>query len=218
MKDSGPLYLSIIHRPKSSEVWYTKVRMGQNTIGNIVKSMASCLDTNKKLTNHGMRKTLVSKLKTSGQARNVICEITGHSRESSLDDYDQIDENQRQNLSHIISGYERPKNDAETSMTVSRSVQRSVSTTCAKTLANINPSLNSSSSIQQECLPHTNQPINPSFPSEYQLAAFSHCAHSTMPISNYTGCTINNYFKSPHSTPQNRPRRKAYMLDSDDDD
>ena len=88
--------------------------------------MASCLDTNKKLTNHSMRKTLVSKLKTSGQARIIICEITGHSQESSLDDYDQIDENQRRNLSHIISGYERPKNDAETSMIVSRSEQRSV--------------------------------------------------------------------------------------------
>ena len=216
MKDNGPLYLSIIHRPKSSEVWYTKVRMGQNTIGNIVKSMASCLDTNKKLTNHSMRKTLVSKLKTSGQARNVICEITGHSRESSLDDYDQIDENQRRNLSHIISGYERPKNDAE--MTVSRSVQQSVSTTCAKTLANINPALNSTSSIQQERLQQTHQLLNPSFPSEYQLAAFSHLAHSTMPISSYTGCTINNYFKSPPSTPHKRPRRRAYMLDSDDDD
>ena len=44
-----------------------------------------------------MRKTLVSKLKKSGQPRNVICEITGHSRESSLEDYDQIDENRRQN-------------------------------------------------------------------------------------------------------------------------
>ena len=42
-----------------------------------------------------MRKTLVSKLRKSGQPRNVICEITGHARESSLDDYDEIDENQR---------------------------------------------------------------------------------------------------------------------------
>ena len=125
MKDNGPLYLSVIDRPKSPQVWYTKVRMGQNTIGNIVKSMASCLNTNKKLTNYSMRKTLLSKLKTSGQARNVICEITGHSRESSLDDYDQIDENQRRNLSHIISGYEGPNNDAVT--TVSSSVKQSTS-------------------------------------------------------------------------------------------
>jgi len=52
-----------------------------------------------------MRKTLVSKLKNSGQPRNVVCEITGHARESSLDDYDEINENQRKELSHIVSGY-----------------------------------------------------------------------------------------------------------------
>ena len=80
MKNTGQLYLSIINRPKSVDVWYTKVLMGQNNIGNIMKSMASCLRTNKKLTNHSMRKTLVSKLKKSGQPRNVTCEITGHAR------------------------------------------------------------------------------------------------------------------------------------------
>ena len=101
--------------------------------------MASCLNTNKKLTIHSVRKTLVSKLKTSGQARNVICEITGHSRESSLDDYDQIDENHWRNLSHIISGYEGQNNDAVT--TVSISVKQSTSTAPANTLANINPAL-----------------------------------------------------------------------------
>ena len=226
MKDNGPLYLSIINRPKSPEVWYTKIRMGQNTIGNIMKSMAKCLNTNKKLTNHSMRKTLVSKLKSSGQPRNVICEITGHSRESSLDDYDQIDENQRRNLSHIISGYERPNNNAVA--TVSSSVEQSTSTAPANTLANINPALNSTSFIQHECLQQTHQPMSinpavqlrqfPSFSLQDQLAAFSHWTHSNMPISNYTGCTINNYFKSPPSTPRKKPHRKAYMLDSDEED
>lgn len=82
MKNTRPIYLSIINRPKSADVWYTKVRMGQNTIANLMKSMAYCLRTNKKLTSHSMRKTLVSKLKKSGQPRNIICEITGHARES----------------------------------------------------------------------------------------------------------------------------------------
>ena len=80
--------------------------MEQNTIGNIMKSMASCLKTNKKLTNHSMRKTL----KNSGQPRNVICEITGHTRESSWNDYDEINENQMKELSHIISGYKEVQN------------------------------------------------------------------------------------------------------------
>ena len=28
MKDKGPLYLSVINRPKSNDIWYTKIRMG----------------------------------------------------------------------------------------------------------------------------------------------------------------------------------------------
>ena len=75
-----------------------------------MKSMASCLKTNKKLTNHSMRKTLVSKLKNSVQSRNVICEITGHAREASFDDYDEINENQRTELICIISGYKEVQN------------------------------------------------------------------------------------------------------------
>ena len=71
MKDTGPLYLSVINRPQSPDVWYTKIRMGQNTIGNIMKSMASCLKTNKKLTNHTMRKTLVSMSSVKLQAMHV---------------------------------------------------------------------------------------------------------------------------------------------------
>ena len=53
---------------------------------------------------HSMRKTLVAELKKSGQPRHFICEITGHSQESSLGDYDKIAENQRKELSHVISG------------------------------------------------------------------------------------------------------------------
>lgn len=221
MKDNGPLYLSIIARPKSSDVWYTKVRMGQNTIGNIMKSMASCLNTTKKLTNHSMRKTLVSKLKKAGQARNIICEITGHARESSLDDYDQIDENQRRNLSHIISGYQ-----------VSTNV-RQPSKSCTNNLANINPASSSTAlnapTIQQQSLEGSHQPmcfnsnIQPnrltSFPPQYQMAAFNNGrASSTIPVSNYSGCTINNYFnKSPLRSPHKK-RRRTFMLDSDDED
>ena len=113
MKSTGPLYLGIINRPESANVWYSKLRMGQNTFGNIMKSMASCIKTNKKLTNHIMRKLLVLKLKKSGQPRNVIWEITGHARESSLVDYDEMDEDLRKELymCHIIIGYKEVPNE-----------------------------------------------------------------------------------------------------------
>ena len=69
--------------------------------------MASCLKTKKKLTN---QPTIMSKLK-SGQPCNVICEITGHARESSLDDNDEMDKNQRKELSHIISEFKEVPNE-----------------------------------------------------------------------------------------------------------
>ena len=231
MKDNGPLYLSIINRPKSSEVWYTKVRMGQNTIGNIVKSMASCLNTNKKLTNHSMRKTLVSKLKKSGQARNVICEITGHSRESSLDDYDQIDQNQRRDLSHIISGFRGSKGSSEMS-TSTRSVQRD-SNVSTNTFGFTNRPASSSTAVNAPLIQHQNlerhQPIvynhgniQPNafpIPPQYQMAAFNRWdSTSTMPISSYTGCTFNNYFQKPPSPKSPRKKRRVLMFDSDDEE
>ena len=49
-----------------------QIRMGQNTIGTVMKSMASCLMTNKNITNHSVRKTLVTKLKKSGKPRNCF--------------------------------------------------------------------------------------------------------------------------------------------------
>ena len=39
LRSSGPLYLSIIHKPVSNSLWYKNVPMGQNTINSIMKRM-----------------------------------------------------------------------------------------------------------------------------------------------------------------------------------
>ena len=175
-----------------------------------MKSMVSCLKMNKKLTNNSMRQTLVSKLKKSGQSRKVICEITGHARESSLDDYDEIVENQRKELSHIISGFkvvpnENGPNDvsnqnstAAKAPTIQNTVQQPVLPQRAP-LVPINR-------VQQEGQMHQAMEfLNPDFqtagfagflpscPSQFQyrMAAFA-CAGSPAASSqNYTGCTFN---------------------------
>ena len=61
--------------------------MGQNAFGNIINI--------KSQPQH--EESIGSKLKNSGQLRNVICEITGHAHESSLDDYDKINESNGKN-------------------------------------------------------------------------------------------------------------------------
>ena len=231
MKDNGPLYLTIINRPKSADVWYARVRMGEKTIGNIGKSMASCLNTSKKLTNHSMRKTLVSKLKSAGQARNVICEITGHSRESSLDDYDEISENQRRDLSHIISGYhDASKQNPE------RQLQRASAASPPASSINKYPASSSivvyTSNFQQQThqLNPNFQPYGfPFFPLTYapavphQTTAINSWASCTNGSSNpqntnYSGCTKNNYYGKPQDSPSPRKKRRAFVIESDDED
>jgi len=81
--------------------------MGKNTINNIMKTMKEnsplkdvCPD--KKLTNHSARKTVVKKLKSSGIPKCEIKNLTGHSSEQGLDDYDSGDENEQRIMCNII--------------------------------------------------------------------------------------------------------------------
>ena len=103
--------------------------MGQGKLGNIMKSLAKHLQTDVKITNHSTRKTVVAKLKATGQPRHKIIQITGHSNESSLDDYDEIQDEERQQLSHIISGYRAstPTSSSSTSTSVQASTSSAVS-------------------------------------------------------------------------------------------
>ena len=243
MKNTGPLYLSVINRPKSAEVWYSKIRMGENMIGNIMKSMASCLKTTKKLTNHSMRKTLVSKLKRAGQPRNVICEITGHARESSLDDYDEIDENQRKELSHIISGFKEAPKDK----TPGKSANEVAKQHSAKEASNVQsnrtlaverqrsplapvPQVQRQSQVHQ--VQHQTMGFNPGYqaaaagfsgfiPPQFQYhmaASASFSAESVRnPAVNYTGCTFNYHSKYVESQSE-RKRRRVRIIESDDED
>ena len=127
MKSSGPLYLAIIPRPITS-VWYAKSRMGVNRIRQIIKSVASCLPEHctKKITNHSTKKTGVGKLMEAGQPPHKIIRATGHAREPSLDDNDEITEDERRQLSHIASGYVAPKSSSSVN-----SVQACTSTSAA---------------------------------------------------------------------------------------
>ena len=230
MKDNGPLYLSIINRPKSN-VWYTKIRMGANTIGKIIKSITVCLGTDKKLTNHSMRKTLVQKLKKSGQPRHKIKEITGHARESSLDDYDEVDEEERKEISHVISGFAGKKSASSSTCTVSNPAQlqklHTEDTSTATSCTDIH-------------VPQTRPPLNPLIPANYPPLVHPALAYpqpnysfqaaplptlpfflpptgcQSVPGNHYSNCTINMY-NNENERPVKK-RRRAVIFDSDEDE
>ena len=89
LRDKGPFYLQIIGNPRTAQ-WYKNLRMGENTIGDIMKNMKtnSPLAANeKKMTNHSARKTAVNCKKMQRK-----------------DSYDEGDERQQKTLSNIIDG------------------------------------------------------------------------------------------------------------------
>ena len=138
LKKSGALYLTIIPR-ETSNTWYSKTRMGQHRMRQIMKSVASCLppESNKKITNHSTRKTVVAELKNAGQPPHKIIQVTAHARESSLDDFDEITVSERRELSHSASGY-LPVQSSSTSAISTTSASKSFPFTqfCACSFSN----------------------------------------------------------------------------------
>ena len=78
LRDRGPFYLAVIENPKTN-VWYKKQRLGVKGIDHIMKNMTKNTPletTDKRLSNHSARKTVVKKLR----AANIE---TGHANEVS---------------------------------------------------------------------------------------------------------------------------------------
>ena len=98
MQKSDPFYLAIIEKEIRSV--YKKQRMGVNKID----SLEAELDIKvRKLTVHSESNTLVNKLKASNQPRSAIIDVTGHTRELSLVDYEEGEEAEERQVSSIIS-------------------------------------------------------------------------------------------------------------------
>lgn len=195
--------------------------MGEHKLGSIMKTLAQTISIDgKKISNHSTRKAVVAKLKKAGQPRHKIIQITGHANETSLDNYDEIDEEERRTLSHTISGYcgpsTTPNSQSKASPPSSYSFASSTDNRCC-------------CAIEQIC----NVFIN-----------FAKCSHqrskrlfSRPSVQQFHNCTVNiqNYF-GPQSTNQasssrvecqigemtspsipRRKRKRAYIIDSDED-
>ena len=103
LRDRGPFYLAVIENPKTN-VWYKKQRLGVNSIDHMMKNIKNTpLEmTDKRLSNHSARKTMVKKLRAANIERQSIIQVTGHANERSLNDYDEGSEKEQWQLSHII--------------------------------------------------------------------------------------------------------------------
>ena len=93
--------------------------MGEHKLGSITRTSAQTLNIDgKKTSNHSTRKSVVEKLKKAEQPRHKIIQIMGHTSKSSLDNYDKINEGERE-LFQIIRGYLGTASSATTSLPMS---------------------------------------------------------------------------------------------------
>ena len=105
IRPSGPLYLSIIHKPVSNLLWYENVSMGQHAINFIMKRRikdSPLRNSDKKLTSRSARKTLVKILRRHYIPKSEITGITGHNFEAGLDAYDSGNKKQQHAVSNAI--------------------------------------------------------------------------------------------------------------------
>ena len=112
LKARGPLYLTPLQCFDGKEVWFSKTKVGVNKINSFLKEMASnagVTKSNKRYTNHSVRKTTVRKLQRAGFSNDKISSITGHKSEQSIRDYAETDNIEHKNMSHTLSASEKRK-------------------------------------------------------------------------------------------------------------
>lgn len=114
----SPFYLAINTRksPDSNKLWYKCQPLGINSLSSIMKSMFQDAEIERhggtaKVTNHSARKTLVQKLKKSKVQDTDVVQVTGHKSLQSLIDYDEMDEERQQEVSHLLENYVSPAQD-----------------------------------------------------------------------------------------------------------
>ena len=85
----APVYLAVNHRRKpSDEVGYLDRPLGKNEIGKFLKNAfasAKLDETNKKVSNHSVRKTSVGRLLEADVQTNFVAQLSGHKNLKSLD-------------------------------------------------------------------------------------------------------------------------------------
>uniref|UniRef100_A0A1X7V736 Tyr recombinase domain-containing protein n=1 Tax=Amphimedon queenslandica TaxID=400682 RepID=A0A1X7V736_AMPQE len=84
--------------------WYYPVPVGKNTLGNMVKDMATEAGLSGKKTNHSLRVAGATSLYRAGVPERIIQERTGHRSLQSLRQYERTSVDQEMAVSRILSG------------------------------------------------------------------------------------------------------------------
>jgi hypothetical protein len=85
---NGNLFLTAVGDNPTSNSWYKNQNVGLHQISAWLKMMANAAKVEGKVTNKTGRRTAISRMSIANVPRDVMCQITGHKSQSSLDRYD----------------------------------------------------------------------------------------------------------------------------------
>ena len=87
----SPFYLAVNHQTwRQSQVWYKSSPLITNKIGKFMSTAAKNAGLsaqNKKISNHSVRKTSISRLLDAGVPENFVMQLSGHKNLQSLSSY-----------------------------------------------------------------------------------------------------------------------------------
>ena len=202
--DEAPFYLAINHQRRASGNWYKNNALGENSLRNIMKTMATEADLPGRKTNHSARKTTCTKLLHAGIAPTVIQQLTGHKNTQSVNNYAAASNDMQREMSNILSN----------------NVQSSIPSPHA-TRSICNRENSTPNSIQISC---------PTFAPSYEYDQATTTSNTNSSNEQYTGpalqnarlmnCTVtinNNYNTLTSRSPEQKRYKRIRVIESDTD-
>ena len=216
----SPFYLAINYqRSEESTVWYKKAPLGKNQIGKFLSKAVECghLAGNKKVTNHSVRKTSISRLLDANCPETFVAQLSGHKSLNSLSHYKTPSMKHQREMSKILS---KTNDSAEAS---GQLIPASSAVTALPTAA--------AASAFPEQLQIRRQ-ASEIRQTEDRMAYNPNEIFHGASIGSISGCSFNFYTHPPQlassstclsvesvqpAAPAPAKRRRAYILDSDSD-
>lgn len=107
----SPFYLAVRHNRRSNEeVWYMKAPLRKNEIGMFlftVAKNAGLQQEGKRVTNHSVRKTCISRLLDADVPENFVAQLSGHKSTESLQSYKSASSKHQRRMSLTLSRVDR---------------------------------------------------------------------------------------------------------------
>ena len=196
----SPFYLAVRqNRTSQDQVWYMRSPLGKNEIGKFLSTAAQKAGLHregKRVTNHSVRKTCISRLLDADIPENFVAQLSGHKSTESLQSYKSASSSHQRRMSLTLS---RAPSSSEKSTTVSRVEDLQ--------MASCSSSRNESSIAAVNSMMNSN--VDPLLSSTAPVFAGAN-------IGSISGCTFQIFHGNVKIVQAQKKRR--LIIESDDDD